>query len=108
MTKSNKVSDITGNTTLFWFRRDLRLTDNAGLYYALKQNKEVLPIFIFDTVILEQLNDSNDRRVDFIHQTIATLKADLEQMGSSLLVFHGDPVAIFHNSMPGQCIQIMT
>ena len=28
---------------IFWFRRDLRLDDNAGLYHALKEGKNVMP-----------------------------------------------------------------
>ena len=42
---------------MFWFRRDLRITDNAGLYRALKSNEKVIPVFIFDTVILDELED---------------------------------------------------
>jgi deoxyribodipyrimidine photo-lyase len=52
---------------IFWFRRDLRLEDNAGLYHALKSGKPVLPIFIFDETILERLEDKKDKRVQFIH-----------------------------------------
>jgi len=59
---------INSNTTLFWFRRDLRLSDNAGLYHALRENEDVLPIFIFDTVILNQLEDKKDKRVAFIYE----------------------------------------
>ena len=51
-TQPNVDSLITASTAIFWFRRDLRLADNAGLYYALRENKNVLPIFIFDTEIL--------------------------------------------------------
>ncbi|NJM26838.1 MAG: deoxyribodipyrimidine photo-lyase, partial [Bacteroidia bacterium] len=51
-------------TTVFWFRRDLRLTDNAALYHALTEHDTVLPLFIFDRHILGQLEDSSDRRVD--------------------------------------------
>jgi deoxyribodipyrimidine photo-lyase len=51
---------------IFWFRRDLRLKDNAGLYRALKKGIPVLPIFIFDTSILDKLEDKKDRRVEFI------------------------------------------
>ena len=51
--------------SIFWFRRDLRLHDNHGLYEALKQKKAVLPIFIFDSSILESL-PKNDARVEFI------------------------------------------
>ncbi len=87
-------------TTLFWFRRDLRLQDNAGLYQALKENEEVIPIFIFDSVILDKLDDPVDRRVEFIHQAVASLKDALEKTGSTLLVFHGNPVKIFKQLQP--------
>ena len=40
---------------IFWFRRDLRLEDNAGLYHALKEDKPVVPVFIFDRNILDEL-----------------------------------------------------
>ncbi|RYE00856.1 MAG: deoxyribodipyrimidine photo-lyase, partial [Sphingobacteriaceae bacterium] len=52
---------------IFWFRRDLRLHDNAGFYRALKSGKPVLPLFIFDTVILDKLDDKDDSRVTFIY-----------------------------------------
>ena len=54
------------NINIFWFRRDLRLNDNAGLYQALKTGVPVLPIFIFDKSILDKLEDKKDRRVSFI------------------------------------------
>jgi deoxyribodipyrimidine photo-lyase len=86
--------------TLFWFRRDLRLQDNAGLFHALRENQNVLPLFIFDTLILEKLEDKKDRRVDFIHQSLELLKNQLEEIGSSLLVLHGNPVDIFKTLPP--------
>ena len=91
---------VTPGTTICWFRRDLRLQDNAALYYALKENNEVLPLFIFDTVILEALEDRSDCRVSFIHQSITYLKQQLEEMGSSLLVLYGNPVNIFKKLRP--------
>lgn len=94
----NKIID--SGTTLFWFRRDLRLTDNAGFYYALRNNKNVLPIFIFDTEILEELDDKADKRVQFIHTTLSALKLQLEEIGSSLLVLHGNPVELFKKITP--------
>ena len=93
-------NNIDSNTTLFWFRRDLRLIDNAGLYYALKENKEVLPIFIFDTAILDKLEDKDDKRVTFIYNSLQHLQHELVQMGSSLLVFHGNPIEIFKSLKP--------
>ena len=91
---------VTPDTALFWFRRDLRLTDNAGLYHALRSGMPVLPIFIFDTTILDQLEDKHDRRVDFIHQTLKQLKDELEKAGSTLLVLHGDPQKLFKKLKP--------
>jgi deoxyribodipyrimidine photo-lyase len=77
---------------VFWFRRDFRLDDNAGLYYALKSVLPVLPIFIFDKEILSQLEDKDDPRVTFIHQTIISLDSELQQHGSGLLVLHDKPL----------------
>ena len=57
-------------TSIFWFRRDLRLHDNAGLFKALSSEQNVLPIFIFDRDILDQLNHQNDARVSFIYDAV--------------------------------------
>ena len=84
---------------LFWFRRDLRFKDNTGLYHALKLAQKleikVLPIFIFDKMILDKLEDKADRRVDFIHQTITELQTTLTEKGKSLWVHHGIPAEAF-------------
>jgi len=74
--------------SIFWFRRDLRIDDNAGLYHALKGANPVLPVFIFDKDILDRLDDRDDARVTFIHETIAALDDTLKRLGSSLLVLH--------------------
>lgn len=84
-------------TAIFWFRRDLRLNDNAGLYHALKENDSVLPIFIFDTEILNQLEDKTDARVEFIHQHIQKLQKQLVESNSSILVSIGNPLEVFKN-----------
>jgi deoxyribodipyrimidine photo-lyase len=83
--------------SIFWFRRDLRLNDNAGLYHALKNNQNVLPVFIFDTTILNKLEDKQDRRVHFIHSAITSLQQNLQKLGSSIKVYHGEPLEIFKN-----------
>lgn len=82
---------------IFWFRRDLRLHDNAGLYHALNSGMPVQPIFIFDREILDLLDDKTDARVHFIHQQISKIKAELESMGSTLLVKYGKPIEIFES-----------
>src|SRR5262245_19889957 len=80
---------------IFWFRRDLRLHDNAGLFHALQSELPVLPIFIFDPFILDQLENKKDRRVEFIHQSLQNLQRELNLMGSTLETFYGRPEDIF-------------
>ena len=77
--------------SIFWFRRDLRLEDNAGLWKALKSGHPVVPIFIFDRNILDKLEDKSDARVSFLHQRLTELQSQLTEMGSSLHVFYGTP-----------------
>ena len=84
---------------LFWFRRDLRLQDNAGLFHALQNGIPVLPIFIFDKHILDMLEDPNDARVNFIYNSIAKLKVELQALNSDILVFHDQPVHAFQQLM---------
>lgn len=85
---SNKV-------IVFWFRRDLRIEDNAGLSQALDTGIPVLPVFIFDSTILERLEDPYDRRVDYIHQALSGLKKELQKYGSGLHTFYGKPADAF-------------
>ena len=76
---------------IFWFRRDLRLRDNAGLYHALKSKNPVQCIFIFDRNILDKL-PKDDARVGFIHQELEELSEELAEYGSALHCYYGDPV----------------
>ncbi|NCU05483.1 MAG: deoxyribodipyrimidine photo-lyase [Chitinophagaceae bacterium] len=78
-----------------WFRRDLRLHDQAALYHALKENVPVLPVFIFDKTILDQLEEKNDRRVEFIHHAITEMQQQLKTMNSSMEVYYGLPEEVF-------------
>ena len=80
---------------LFWFRRDLRLIDNHGLYEALQSELPVLPIFIFDTNILDKLENKEDKRVDFIFQALEKLNEYLEKQGKSIQIFYGKPLEIY-------------
>ncbi len=83
------------SVSIFWFRRDLRLDDNAGLYHALKSGTPVLPVFIFDKNILEDLSNKNDKRVKFIHDTISELHASLHHRGSTIKVIYDTPLQAF-------------
>lgn len=79
---------------IFWFRRDLRLDDNVGLFHALNSTEEVLPVFIFDESILAEL-PKEDARVTFIHELLSKIQEQLALQGKSLAVFHGKPIAVF-------------
>ncbi len=80
---------------IFWFRRDLRLDDNVGLYQALQNSTPVLPIFIFDPEILESL-PKNDARVTFIHNELEKTSNQLSgNYGSGIAQFHDRPGAVF-------------
>ena len=81
--------------TLFWFRRDLRIEDNAALYYALKDEFPVQPVFIFDRKILDKLEDKDDARVTFIHNEIERLSGELKERGVNLDVRYGTPEQIW-------------
>jgi deoxyribodipyrimidine photo-lyase len=81
--------------SIFWFRRDLRLQDNAALYHALKSSHPVVPIFIFDRNILDKLEDKTDKRVAFIHANISDIQKELVALGSSLEVFYTTPIEAF-------------
>jgi len=85
--------------TIFWFRRDLRLEDNHGLYAALSKGEPVQAIFVFDKNILSKLADKNDARISFIHQQLLKLNTELAKLGSSLWVFYGDPLSVFKNEL---------
>lgn len=85
-----------GKIAAFWFRRDLRLIDNKGLYHALTENETVLPIYIFDTDILNKF-PVDDRRVSFIYDQLQSLNAELKKTRKAIHVFHGKPLQIFQN-----------
>lgn len=78
--------------SIFWFRRDLRLDDNAGLFHALKSGLPILPFFIFDKDILDLLEDNDDARVSFIHKSLGELNQRLIRLGSCLLVKHSTAI----------------
>lgn len=81
--------------TVFWFRRDLRFEDNTGLYHALKDDLPVVPVFIFDQLILDDLEDQDDPRITFIHQEITSLNDKLKAKNSRLETRYGKPLEIW-------------
>jgi len=91
--------------SIFWFRRDLRLEDNAGLYYSLRSGNAVVPVFIFDTDILDDLQDKSDKRVAFIHDALMAMQRQLVEMGSSMHVLYGKPLQCFRQLMSVYNIQ---
>jgi deoxyribodipyrimidine photo-lyase len=90
--------------SFFWFRRDLRLEDNVGLFQALQSQYPVIPLFIFDETILERL-PMNDPRVGFIHESLAVIDTKLQEFGSSLLVIKGKPLQVWESLLQEYAIQ---
>ncbi len=88
---------VKDSINIFWFRRDLRIADNAALFYALKADKPVLPLFIFDKNILDKLEDKNDARLTFIYQEIEKLKIECINNHSDIQVEYGLPLQIWQN-----------
>ncbi len=91
--------------TLMWFRRDLRLGDNVALYHALKSGFPVIPLFIFDKNILNQLDDRTDRRVGFIHDALGNIQKELVAIGSSMDIIHGFPSQVMETLMEKYDVQ---
>jgi deoxyribodipyrimidine photo-lyase len=94
----------TQEVSFFWFRRDLRLEDNVGLFHALQSKYSVIPLFIFDETILERL-PNNDPRVGFIHESLAAINGKLNEFGASLLVKKGKPSEVWDSLLHDYNIQ---
>jgi deoxyribodipyrimidine photo-lyase len=92
---------------IFWFRRDLRLTDNTALFHALNSGIPVVPIFIFDTYILDDLEDKTDARVNFIHASVQNLQQQLIAAGASLEVYYGKPISVFETLLEKYSIKTL-
>lgn len=82
--------------SVFWFRRDLRLEDNFGLFQALQSKYLVVPLFIFDDSILDSL-PKNDARVGFIYESLSKINAQLQETGSSLLIKKGKTLDVWRS-----------
>lgn len=89
------MSETKDKINVFWFRRDLRLDDNCGLYRALSQERKVLPVFIFDREILDKLENKSDKRVDYFHQALKEIHEELKKHKSGLTIFHEKPLDAF-------------
>jgi deoxyribodipyrimidine photo-lyase len=79
---------------IFWFRRDLRLDDNNALFQATSSGLPVLPLFIFDNNITDELPD-NDPRITFIYETLSSINSKLAEYDSSVLILKGDPESLW-------------
>lgn len=90
--------------SVFWFRRDLRLEDNVGLYNALLSGKPVMPVFIFDDQILSEL-PKDDPRVSFIYDCLEKINLELKAKGSSLNIYKGSPEEVWKNILSSYDIE---
>jgi deoxyribodipyrimidine photo-lyase len=79
---------------LVWLRRDIRLSDHRALFEACAAADHVIPVFIYDSVILNALPDRDDRRVTFIHGSLEEIDVRLKKQDRGLLTAVGDPVEV--------------
>jgi deoxyribodipyrimidine photo-lyase len=93
------------SVNVMWFRRDLRLQDNAALYFALQANKPVVPVFIFDKNILDDLENKEDKRIVFIHLYLQKMHQQLAALQSSLQVFYSTPIDAFKELISAYTIE---
>ena len=91
--------------SIFWFRRDLRLDDNNAFFKALQSDYKVLPLFIFDSDILEKLPE-DDARLTFIYDSLQRMRSTLEkEQNSSIAMFYGKPIDIYKQLVKAYTIQ---
>ena len=88
-----------------WFRRDLRLDDNAALYHALRSGKPVVPVFIFDKNILDDIEEKQDRRVEFIRNVLLEMQEELKAYTTSLYIFYDTPKNVFEQLLKEYTIE---
>ncbi len=91
---SDPIENNQQKIIIFWFRRDLRLEDNHGLYQALSVGIPVVPIFIFDENIIQTLPEY-DARISFIYKQLSNIQSRLAKLNSSLILFKGKPLDAF-------------
>jgi len=97
--------DKSASLSFFWFRRDLRLHDNHGLYQALQKGLPVQCVFIFDAAILDKLEREDDSRVSYIHTELKRLDGEMQQHGGSLVVRYGEVEAVWKELLQSNAIQ---
>jgi deoxyribodipyrimidine photo-lyase len=91
---------------IFWFRRDLRIEDNTGLWHALNSGYKVLPLFIYDSNILNKL-ESDDISISFLKKTLTALNKSLLKAGSGLVTLHGKPIEVLAQLMTNYNIKAL-
>ncbi len=75
-------------TALMWFRRDLRITDNTALFHALRENDQVVGVFVLDDAIL-RARDIGAARTAFLFGSLEALNADFGRHGGRLILRYG-------------------
>ena len=95
---------ITEKISVFWFRRDLRLEDNTALVRAVSSGYPVLPVFIFDTEIIDEL-PSDDARISFIYKQLQKIHEQLGTRNSSLHLFKGEILIVWKELLARYKIQ---
>jgi deoxyribodipyrimidine photo-lyase len=92
------------NISIFWFRRDLRLEDNTALNQALLSGEQILPLFIFDDQIINEL-PVDDPRVNFIYESLSKVNEQLSFKNTSILCLRGNPIQVWEDLIASYSIK---
>ena len=92
-------------SSLFIFRRDLRVHDNTGLNEALRLSGQVLPCFIFDPRQIKPHPYQSKPALQFMLQSISDLQKQLQTAGGKLGLYHDLPELVIRNLYEQQHIQ---
>ncbi len=107
MSNNDKQASLTGirkTINIFWFRRDLRLDDNTALNKALEGKHAVLPIFIFDENIIDEL-PKDDARISFIYNNLSDINKELKTYGSGIKIYKGKPLEVWKSILENYDIE---
>lgn len=81
------------DTTLVWFRRDLRIRDNSALRSATQKSRQIIPIFIFAPDEEEEWASGAASRW-WLHHSLSALERELDARDSRLIIRQGPTIAV--------------
>jgi deoxyribodipyrimidine photo-lyase len=89
-----------------WFKRDLRFTDHAPLYYAQQQFLTVILIYCFEPSIMSA-HDSDIRHWRFVYQSLKEMQSKLAELKTEIYIFHNEANEVFKKLADNYTIKLI-